>query len=173
MEDSLEYIAYKNGLELIETTSKSNGYPANLKKAIIGFDTFEQAKKIAREYKLSIEIFTKRDGWQLYYRTGNSAYEPFRNSASTYCEDSCEFTREDIDTFYEEEVKPCLDQFDDFESLLEFVNRKQEILEKLKLIDDDEIVIVTQGYYYKTLPKISMGFHCDTETVVIGLIEYY
>lgn len=76
--DSLEFIAYENGLELIETTSERNGYPANLKYAIIGFNSFEEAEKIAKDNNLSIEIFTKNDGWQLYYRTGNRVHEPLR-----------------------------------------------------------------------------------------------
>lgn len=171
MEDSLEYIAYKNGLELIETTSESNGYPANLKKAIIGFDTFEEAERIARENNLSIEIFTRRDGWDLYYRTGNRAYEPFRNSASDYGDDYSEFSIEDIDIFYEEEVKPFLEQFDDFESVSSFIKMKEEIFERLEMIDDDEIVITDEGRYCDTIRKTSMRFYHNAKTKVIGLIE--
>lgn len=69
----IEEIAYENGLELIDTTSAMNGYPQCLKKAIIGFDSFEEADKLAKENGLSIEIFTKRDGWNLWYRTGDKA----------------------------------------------------------------------------------------------------
>ena len=132
MSTSLEQIAYQNGLELIETTSERTGYPANLRHAIIGFETFEEAEKIADENNLSIEIFTKRDGWQLYYRTGNSAHEPFKNSADNYGDDYHGFTTEDIDTFYEEEVKPRVEEFDDFDSLSSFIEKKKEIFEKLK-----------------------------------------
>ena len=152
MSTSLEQIAYQNGLELIETTSERTGYPANLRHAIIGFETFEEAEKIADENNLSIEIFTKRDGWQLYYRTGNSAHEPFKNSADNYGDDYHGFTTEDIDTFYEEEVKP--------------------IFEKLELLDEDEMIITCEGRYYETIPKASMSFYFDTKTTVIGLIEY-
>jgi len=58
--DSLEYIAYQNGLELIETTDQRNGYPSHLKYAIIGFDSFEQAEKISKGSGLQIEIFEKK-----------------------------------------------------------------------------------------------------------------
>lgn len=171
MSDSLEYIAYQNGLELIETTSERNGYPAHLKKAIIGFDTFEEAEKIARENHLSIEIFTKRDGWQLYYRTGNSAFEPFRNSASDYGDDYDEFSSEDIDGFYENEVKSFVEDFDDFDSLSSFIDTKKRVFEELGMIDDDEIVITYEGRYCETIKKTSMRFYHDTKTKVIGLIE--
>lgn len=171
MADSLLQIAYQNCLEVIDTTSERNGYPANLKYAIIGFDTFEEAKRIARENNLSIEIFTRRDGWKYYYRTGNIAYEPFRNSASDYGDDYSEFSIEDIDTFYEEEVKPFLEQFDDFESVSSFIKMKKEIFERLEMIDDDEIVITNEGRYCDTIQKTSMRFYHDTKTKVIGLIE--
>lgn len=172
MSTSLEQIAYQNGLELIETTSERTGYPANLRHAIIGFETFEEAEKIAGENNLSIGIFTKRDGWQLYYRTGNSAHEPFKNSADNYGDDYHGFTTEDIDTFYEEEVKPRVEEFDDFDSLSSFIEKKKEIFEKLELLDEDEMIITCEGRYYETIPKASMSFYFDTKTTVIGLIEY-
>lgn len=169
---SLEFIAYQNGLELIETTSERNGYPSHLKNAIIGFDSFEEAEKIAKDNNLSIEIFTKKDGWQLYYRTGNSAYEPFKNGADNYGDIYSELSSEDVDTFYEEEVKPCVDNFNDLDSLSNFIKNQKEILEKLELIGDDEKIITCDSRYYETIKKTSMSFYFDTKTSVIGLIEY-
>ena len=170
--DSLEFIAYQNGLELIETTSERNGYPSHLEYAIIGFDSFEQAEKIAKDNGLAIQIFEKRDGWQLYYRTGNSAHEPFKNGADDYGDNYSEFCSADADTFYEKEVKPFLDNFDDFDSLSDFLKKKKEILEELELVDEDEKIITSDGCYYETIKKTSMSFYFDTKTSVIGLIEY-
>lgn len=79
---------------------------------------------------------------------------------------------EDIDTFYEEEVKPRVEEFDDFDSLSSFVEKKKEIFEKLELLDEDEMIITCEGRYYETIPKASMSFYFDTKTTVIGLIEY-
>ena len=169
---SLEFIAYQNGLELIETTSERNGYPSHLKNALIGFDSFEEAEKIAKDNNLSIEIFTKKDGWQLYYRTGNSAYEPFKNGADNYGDIYSELSSEDVDTFYEEEVKPSVDNFNDLDSLSNFIKNQKEILEKLELIGDDEKIITCDSRYYETIKKTSMSFYFDTKTSVIGLIEY-
>ena len=61
MKKDLAEIASENGLQLIETTAKSTGYPERLQKAIIGFDTFEQAEKVADENDLIIEIFQQHD----------------------------------------------------------------------------------------------------------------
>ncbi len=171
MYELLEHISCQNGLEIIETTSERNGYPANLRKAIIGFENFEEAEKIANEYNLSIEIFTKRDGQQLYYRTGNKAYEPFKNSADNYGDNYDGFTVEDIDNFYEEEVKPRIEEFDNFDDLSTFIENKKEIFEKLELLDEDEMIITCEGRYHETVPKASMSCCFDTTTKVIGLIK--
>ena len=80
-------IAEIENLQVIETTSAMNGYPQSLQKALIGFDSFEDAERIANEYGLRIELFTKRDGWQLYYRTNNRAYSAIEVSAEEYGDD--------------------------------------------------------------------------------------
>ena len=82
-------LAAQGGLELIETTSERNGYPRCLKKAIIGFDSMEEAREYAEQHNLSIEIFHKRDGWSLWYRTGNRAYDPFIRTAEDYGDTIC------------------------------------------------------------------------------------
>ena len=45
MTTTIEEITSENGLELIETTAERSGYPRGLQKAIIGFDTFDEAEK--------------------------------------------------------------------------------------------------------------------------------
>ena len=88
---SINEIASENGLHVINTTTGLNGYPQFLKKAIIGFENFEQAENLAEEYHLDIEIFTKRDGWQLWNRDNNHAYDAFDRSASDYGENYQQF----------------------------------------------------------------------------------
>lgn len=85
-------IAEIENLQVIETTSAMNGYPQSIKKALIGFESFEQAERVAEEYGLSIEYFTKRDGWQLYYRTNDRAYSAIEVSADEYGDDYRAFT---------------------------------------------------------------------------------
>ena len=45
-----ENIASENGLQIICTTSEGNGYPHDLKDAIIGFKTFDQATEFRRRW---------------------------------------------------------------------------------------------------------------------------
>lgn len=161
----------ENGLEVISTTSARNGYPQSLQRAIIGFDSFEQADKLAKENGLSIEIFTKRDGWNLWYRTGDKAWEPFERSAEEYGDDYREFSEEDLEGFYENEVQPFVSDFADFASLRSFLDNKEKIYDKIEEADDDELVITSEGNYYDTIKKTTMEYCYDTHHFAIGLID--
>ena len=167
----IEDIAYENGLELIDTTSAMNGYPQCLKRAVIGFDTFQEADKLAKENGLSIEIFTKRDGWSLWYRTGNHALAPFERSADEYGDNYRGFSNEDLEDFYENEVLPFVSDFNDFASLRSFLDNKEKIHDKIEEADDDELVITSEGNYYETIKKTTMEYEYDTRHFAIGLID--
>lgn len=56
-EADIKEIAYEHGLEIIETTTGRNGYPQELKHAIIGFSTFREAEELAERYGLKITSF--------------------------------------------------------------------------------------------------------------------
>ena len=171
MRKDLESIAYENGLELIDTTSARNGYPQRLQRAIIGFDTFEEAEKLANENVLSIEIFSKHDGWTLWYRTGDKAWEPFERSAEDYGDEYRQYSKEDLEGFYMNEVQPSVCAFDDFESLRCFLNIMEEVRDKIEDADDDEIVLASCGGYYDTVKKTTMAYVYDTHHFAIGLID--
>ena len=171
MRKDLENIAEENGLEVITTTSAKNGYPQRLQRAIIGFDTFEDAEKIANENGLSIEIFTKRDGWSLWYRTGNHALAPFERDGAEYGDEYRQYSKEDLDGFYQNEVAPSVYVFDDFESLRCFLNIMEEIRDKIEDADDDEIILASCGGYYDTIKKTTMEYVYDTHHFAIGLID--
>ena len=171
MRKDLESIAEKNGLEVITTTSNRNGYPQRLQRAIIGFDTFEDAEMLAHEEGLSIEFFTKRDGWCLWYREGTHALAPFERSLEEYGDEYRQWSKADLDGFYENEVQPSVCAFDDFASLRCFLNIMEEILHKIEDADDDEIVLANFGGYYDTIKKTTMSYCYDTRHFAIGLID--
>ena len=171
MRKDIESIAYENGLELITTTSARNGYPQRLQRAIIGFDTFEEAEKLSHEKGLDIEIFTKHDGWTLWYRDGRHAFAPFERSAEDYGDDYRQYSKEDLEGFYMNEVQPSVCAFDDFESLRCFLNIMEEVRDKIEEADDDEIIIATHGGYYDTIKKTTMWYRYDTHQFIIGLID--
>lgn len=163
-------IAEIENLQVIETTSAMNGYPQSLKKALIGFQSFEEAERIASEYGLSIEIFTKRDGWQLYYRTNNRAYSAIEISAEDYGDDYRSFTASDYEGFYENEVQGMIGEFDSFEAVESFLKSQKKIFEAIENLEDDEMVLTCQGEYYDTVKQYTMCHYYDTKMTIIGLI---
>ena len=170
-QDLLETIQMDYELEMIETTTGRNGYPQNLKHALIGFENFEQAKEIANKYpEVRITTFHKRDGWQLWERNNNTTHEQLQNSASDFGDDYNQFTSEDAEDYFENEVKQFLEDFENFEDLNKFLKEREEVLDKIQLCGDNELVITYQGRYYDTIEKESMSFYHDTHHYAIGII---
>ena len=63
---TLQEIAAINQLEVVNTTSGSNGYPENIQPALIGFTTPEQMISVMNEFGLECVELMKKDGWDLY-----------------------------------------------------------------------------------------------------------
>lgn len=171
--DSFDFInlATENSLQLIDTTSERNGYPRNLRKAIIGFDTFEQAQTLAKENGLYVEVFTKRDGWQLWARTGNKAYNAFERSADEFGDDYMMWTRNDAQAFYEQEIQAFVDEVETFEDSDDYESR-MDVFEDIKQLADNQAIVTCCGDYYDTIDVKTMIYEYDTHHYAIGLIDY-
>ena len=167
-----ENLAYQNGLELIETTSERSGYPRNLKKAIIGFDSFEEASKLAQEHGLSIEVFQRRDGWSLWYRTKKLATESFHLTEETFGENYRVFTAEDEDTYYENEVKGKVASFDSFEDINGFLTEQERIYDSVCVLGDNEGVLTEDGTMIGEIALHTMKYHYDVFSYAIGVVDY-
>ena len=170
-ETDIRDIAYENGLQLIETTTGVNGYPQNLKHACIGFDTFEEAEAVAHQHNLRITTFFKKAGWQLWRRNNNTTYRPMNITSEDYGDNYKHFYCSDDRTFFEDEIKPRLENFDDLDSLEEFVQNQREILEEIDSIDDSQLVITYCGKYYETIHMQSMSWTHDGKYYEIGVIK--
>ena len=167
---TLQEIAEKHDLEIIETTSERNGYPRDLKLAITGFDTFEDAENLAKKYGLNIESFTSRDGWGVWYRTGGKMYKPFEldvygDFGDNYSEESEKDVCENLSERLEEDI------FENIDEKIEFIKEQLELLEEISRASDDGVVVSHYGEYWDTFPRESMRFSHDTRQYIIGLIE--
>lgn len=171
MNRDLAEIASENGLQVIETTSSITGYPEGLQKAIIGFDTFEEAEVLAKENGLSIEAFKKHDGWNLWYRTGCQMWEAFLRSAEDFGDDYRGYTKEDLEDFYLNEVQPMVSEFEDLDSLRCFLDLMGKIKDEIEDAEDDELVIACCGEYYATIKARTMSYCYDAHSYAIGLID--
>lgn len=164
-------VAYENGLDVIETTTDGTGYPKNLKQALIGFSTFNEAELLAEKYGLRITTFHKKDGWMLWVRTGNSTYEPFQIDSSYYGDNYNVFYASSVEDFYDNEVKPLLDSFETFDELEAFIQQKRELFGEIQDMYEDQVVVAHEGQYYETINRVSMGWYHDTNRFEIGLIQ--
>lgn len=168
----LENIAYENSLEYIETTTGVNGYPKCIRGAIVGFETFEEAEKLAKEHGLVIRTFFKRDGWNLYQRDSNTTWGPLEITASDYGDDYQSFTHDiSQEDFIENEVLPNLPATT-FGDITNYLQRYEELYDKIVEAEDDELVIADFcGSYVETIKKKLMQWSNDSKTWVIGVME--
>lgn len=168
---SIYEIAENHNLHLIETTTGMNGYPRECKHALIGFDDFAEAERIAEEYNLRITTFFKRDGWQLWERNSNTTYSAMNISADDYGDDYRSFCAAEEATYYADEVKPFLSDFEDFDELQEFLNEREEVFENIQDLTEDEIVITCNGRFYEIVEHTTMQWSHDTKNYAIGVID--
>ena len=73
-------LSKRQNLYLVDTTSKSNGYPSNEVTAIVGFSTLETAENFAKKYGLSTVVLHKRDGWHFWARMCYNVLRPLQGS---------------------------------------------------------------------------------------------
>ena len=170
--NNLREIAEYHDLQIIETTSQRNGYPTSLTLAIIGFENFEEAKTIASKHDLSIESFTKKEGWNLWYRTGNTMYEAIKNQPSDFNDDYSEYSlmkKEESHAILE--MKEAIEDSYSFGELETLIEIHKELWEAYQDAGEDEIIITCNGGYHDTLPKNTMNWENDSIYVSIGLID--
>ena len=162
-------LASEYDLRFVETTSGRNGYPENLKPALVGFDTFEDAEKFAQEHGLDTWLFHKRDGWQLWNRV-HSVNEPMSISCEDYGDDYNLYTASSLENYFEDEVKPCLENFDNIEGLREFLDKQETIMDELENLDEDEAVVTLWGEYRETIQLHPMEWIHDTHYYIVGVM---
>lgn len=169
----IEQVAYICGLNVVETTTGRNGYPQNIKKAIIGFnyDEWKYAESIADKYGLRITTLHKRDGWQLWERNGDTTIEPLKPTEEWYGDNYRLYEGEDTDTWFEDVVKPHLDNMMNWADLEDYFEEAKQVYEKIMLADDTEWVVTRDDLYYETISKESMSWSHDTHNYVIALME--
>ena len=169
--EELKDIADEYGLEYVETTDQRNGYPSNIKGAIIGMESFEQAEKIAAKYNLDIELITKHDGWQLWYRTGDWMSEPLKITEDIFGDDYRLITADDADGYFENEIKPMFEDSDDFFDAMDVITEGKITFDALNTMGEDEAVLTCNGVYEATIKLHPMQFSWDTKTDAIALIN--
>lgn len=167
--NNIEKIARENGLELIQTTSGMNGYPQNIMYAVIGFDNFNKLDEFRSNFSVDRgpEIFTKKDGWKYWERTGNAAYEEFDFSAEEYGDIYSTFDNpEEEFILMKEQISEC----QEVEEIKNLLSRYEELISEYENKADDEVVVTRDGEYFETVKYRSMSTYHDTRSHVIGVL---
>lgn len=159
------------GLQIIETCDNPRGYPSGLKKAIVGFENFNQAQEFAIENTESKELhlFKIRDGHHFYQDLG---WKIRPLSAEDYLNDLGINYRFFSD--FDQEFEAAVDNlqyfksgFDDYLTLIKRFETYKEIVNQL---DDDSILILnTNDNTLEEVKNELMGYNEDVYTYIIGV----
>lgn len=170
--NTIDFLNLANEFELIETTSEPNGYPRNLRKAIIGFETFEQAEELAEKHGLSIEMFERRDGWDLWTRR-NRIFKPF-DMANIYVGEGYDFYKTmSFEEFCErEDIQGQLKECTDFYEMQARLESFKELFEEIESLKEGEILIKNNDGNTFVSKEYTMQYSYDTHNYAIGLIDY-
>lgn len=170
----LGQIAYENDLEVIQTTSESNGYPRNLRYVILIDEDWdwEDIKEIANKYNLDIIELHKREGWQLWARGRNRDRLYDGQDNPEFNDDTCFFEDGDGDDFWEREQDTLAEllKVSDRQEFIDLVNHYKDIADAADDLDTSEF-IAYNSHKYDTYPKYTARLVGDTHHWGIGLIE--
>lgn len=146
-------LAEQLGLDIVSVTSASNGYPQNVRLALIGFDTFEQAEDVANANGLTIISIYKRDGLNLWAEQG-AAWGPIKLSAEDY---GCDYMS-------------CDSSWDE-DDITDDLRRAIDGIEELDDISEDEQVIARMydADTIEVIKKEVMSWHDDANSSTIAI----
>ena len=165
-------IAIERGLSVKEITYGMNGYPSNLgDRAVIGFDSFEDAEKFASEFGGIISHFETKNGWRFWNNRGE-AYKAY--SFQDYLNDLGDnyylVDESTINDHIKKNLHNLVEDFDgDFKSIVEYIEYSNDLLSEIEWAGYDEVVI-TNNYSFSTIKKTMMGYHEDNTSYAIGVL---
>lgn len=169
--DKLDEIASKYNLQTIETTASYDGYPCQLSHALIGFQTFADAEKIAEENEARLIVVRKRDGWSLWSR-GDAVSEPLTVTEDDFG-DNCRFIGYDEytneDDFFEDWVKPELEEATSIEGARVVLQDAEDLWEAIQDCEEDQAIRTEWGQYIETVDLHPTHIYNDTWHTAIAL----
>ena len=150
------------------TTSESTGYPKNIRTAYMSMDWNEiQDILKGNEDLLSCEVFMKREGWDLYYRTGRQVDEPFKITAELVGGSREYYNVGEVSAECFKNIKER--DWSCVEELYNYVELMKEIVDDAENLGDDEVLIVFE-YDYRVYERENLYYREDGKYYQIGLI---
>ena len=163
----------ENGLRVIETTTGNNGYPENIKKAVIGFNNIEIINNLINALDendsewIQIKSFKIRDGWHFHkeegYRLDDYSINDYLNIAGD------NYNKVDLDCEIDFLIENLNDVKEDKESLKEIILKITELIELSESVNEDNEIIISNNGIYEIMQKRFMSFNHDVWTYNIGI----
>jgi hypothetical protein len=165
-------IAKTHHLQIVETTTAKNGYPQELRFAIVGFGYFCDAEELAYKYGLRITTLYKKDGWALWVRNNDTTYSPLEITCEEYGDDYRDYDGGSQRLYYEDEINSIdFNEFNNFSELKEFIDEREEVYNEIANATSDQLVITCNGRYFDTIDKRAMRWSFDTHNYIIALVQ--
>lgn len=155
-------------IDYVEVTEGMNGYPQNLQAALVGFASFEEAEKFAKENDFRVVRLHKRAGWSLWECQGR-AFEPMNPDASWYGELYSDYGSMTEDEFFDEFITEDISGIGNMECLKEFVKGMDELWNRFQELQPGERIVLREGDYYDTIGSDLMKWSEDTHTYIIAV----
>ena len=168
---TLNEAAQNFNLEIVNTNSDLNGYPSDLKEALTGFASFEEAEKVAEEIGGHVEKIVRPFGHEFWTRDGRM-YEPVSFTAEMFGDNYAIF--EDAENYWKvaQEVlaeKIESSDLEEVENIMKDIRKAYDAIDNLK----EGEVALCENYrgiylYRQTLSPAEYTF--DSKDYAIGVI---
>lgn len=174
MKTRTENLASEWGLDFVEITEGMNGSPKNLHKALMGFDTFEDAECFAREVCGDVVLLTKRDGHQFWSNRG-SAFNGIERCK--FINESHEEFFSNIESFESWAIEEIEAKIGEGENIYDIKNASTifcEIGDAIYEMREWEICIVNKGDYdFEIVNSECTRIHDDdVTTYAIAVVDH-
>lgn len=97
---------------------------------------------------------------------------PLREKAEEFGADYELFTAGGEEYYYEDEVRPFIDDFFNFEDVEKFLKERRQVYEEILLLKDNQAVLTYQGLFCDVIKLRTMSYNCDTHNYAIGVIDW-
>lgn len=166
-------IARIEGLDIVSTTDKRDGYPSHVKRVLTDFYNFDEAREVAEKYDLELIWIDRRDGWQLYHR-GDKAYAPLVISSERYGDNYNIFYDEDDWLEFQGDLLHNITEYKIGRKSLKEVDKwlqtTQDVLDLIDTLGEEQGVLY-DGYEGKIIDTAGIYFNHDSKIIKLAAIE--
>jgi hypothetical protein len=159
-------------LSLVQTNGQYDGnWCKNVRLALVGFDSVEQAKQVADEYGLEMWYLNRKDGHDFYNREGEDYNQQgFEISAESF---GCDFEMFTSAEEYWGGIRDIIsDEEMDFWCAMDFMKNAENVYNEIDMLDENQVVITHEGRYFGTFSKFETSYSEDNNNHIIGVLGF-